>query len=82
MKIKKQNKIIHYDKDGDVLYLGAQKGFEEEYIEIAPGIGIEFDEKGKAIGVEILNASRVMKPVSRSLFSFRKTPIREQLVVR
>ena len=82
MKIKNKNKIIHYDAGSDVLYFGISKGLEEDYLEVAPGIGVEFDENGKIIGIEILNASRVMRPVSKSLFSFRKTPTREQLPVR
>ena len=72
MKQKNQNKIIHYEAQSDVLYLGARKGIEEEYVEVAPGIGIELDGNGKVIGVEILNASKVMRPVSKFIFPPRR----------
>lgn len=65
---QRQKKIVNYDAKSDVLYLGAKRGVEEEYREIAPGIGVELDERGQVIGIEILNASRVIKPVSKSLF--------------
>ena len=61
MKNSKQKKVVHYDVQSDVFYIG-MKGEEEEYVEVAPGIGIELDERGGVIGIEILNASRVFKP--------------------
>jgi uncharacterized protein YuzE len=63
--IKKQN--IHYDRRSDVLYLGAQAGNEEEFVEIVPGIMAELDEEKKIIGIEILNASKFLKPVFRPI---------------
>lgn len=56
---------VHYDKQSDVLYLGVQKGLEEEFVEIAPGINVELDENGKVIGVEVLNASKILKKVAK-----------------
>lgn len=66
MKIKK-SKILHYDPQSDVFYIGIRKRPEEEYIEIAPGIGAELDKDGKFIGIEVLNASRILKPVSKAV---------------
>jgi len=40
---------------------------EEEFIEIAPGVHVEIDERGEVIGIEILNASQILKPVAKSL---------------
>ena len=67
--VKKLNskKIINYDSKSDVLYLGVKKGVEEEFIEVSPGINIELDQSGQVIGVEVLNASRVLKPVIKPL---------------
>lgn len=67
MNDKRRDKIVHYDAASDVLYLGAKKGVEEEYVEIAPGIHVELDAKGRVIGVEVLKASRVFKPMVRSI---------------
>lgn len=63
----KSKKIINYDPKSDVLYLGIKRGPEEEFIEISPGINVELDQRGRVIGVEILNASKVLKPVVKPL---------------
>jgi len=64
---KNNKKIVNYDREADVLafYLGSGK--EEEFVELAPGIAAEFDPRGNLIGVEILNASKVLKPFLKSL---------------
>ena len=60
--MKKNNKqSISYDQEADVLALYMGKGGEEEYVEIAPNIGVELNNKGAVIGIEILNASKVLK---------------------
>lgn len=59
--------IVNYDSRSDVLYIGIKKGAEEEFIEISPGINVELDEKGQVIGIEILNASRIFRPVIKPL---------------
>jgi uncharacterized protein YuzE len=59
----KLNKVINYDRKYDVLYIGLKKGAEEEFVEVSPGINVELDSKGEVIGIEILNASRILKPV-------------------
>ena len=56
--MKKQK--ISYDKKADVLYFFLKEGSEEQYKEIAPGVGLELDKKGDLLGVEILNASKVL----------------------
>ena len=60
-------KIINYDRKSDVLYIGVKKGAEEEFVEISPGISVELNGKGQVIGVEILNASRILKSVIKPL---------------
>ncbi|MEK7099424.1 MAG: DUF2283 domain-containing protein [Patescibacteria group bacterium] len=65
MKKSKQKKVMHYDRESDVFFIG-MKGQEEEYVEVAPGVGVELDANGAVIGIEILNASKVFKPIMRS----------------
>ena len=65
--MKKSKKIVNYDNREDILYLGVGEGIEEEFVEVAPGFGVELDKKGKVIGVEILGASKVLKPVLKPL---------------
>jgi uncharacterized protein YuzE len=57
---------VSYDENEDILYL-AKKGREEEVVEIAPGINVELDLEGKFIGVEIFNASKLLKDVIKSI---------------
>ena len=64
----KKKSVINYDSKSDVLYIVAQKGVEEEFIEIAPGINVELDEKGQVIGIEILNASKCLKHIAKPLY--------------
>jgi len=60
--------VINYDLKSDVIYIVAKKGKEEEFVEIAPGINVELDENGQVIGIEILNASQVLKPIAKPLY--------------
>lgn len=60
--------VVNYDPKTDVLYIVAKKGKEEEFVEIAPGLNAELDENGKVIGIEILNASNVLKAVAKPLY--------------
>lgn len=69
MKKDNSKKIVNYDRLTDVLYIGVGKGVEEEFIEISPGINVELDSQGKVIGIEVLNASKVLRPM---VASFRK----------
>lgn len=67
MKKLQSKKIINYDAKSDVLYVGIKKGVEEEFIEVAPGVNVELNQNGKIIGIEILNASKILKPIIKPL---------------
>lgn len=54
------NENIKYDPGSDTLYLFVQEGYEAKFIEVAPGINVELDDKEQLIGIEILNASRLL----------------------
>ena len=64
----KKKALINYDSKADVLYITAKKGEEEEFVEIAPGINVELDDKGQVIGIEILNASKCLKSIAKPLY--------------
>ena len=53
---------VYYDSREDILYLG-EPGKEEEYIEVQPGVNIELNSKKKVIGIEVLQASKILKAV-------------------
>ena len=52
--------IMNYDRENDILYLVIRDGEEDHFGEVADGIVIEFDRDNQPIGIEILNASKVM----------------------
>jgi len=52
---------FHYDKKQDILYIVVREGEEEEFIEVAEGISLEIDSEGRVIGIEIFNASKILK---------------------
>ena len=57
---------VFYDQEKDILYI-AKDGREEEFIEIYPGINVELNEKKEFIGIEILEASRILKDVIKPI---------------
>jgi uncharacterized protein YuzE len=59
---------INYDYESDVLYIVTKKAVEEEFVEIAPGINVELDNKGQVIGIEILNASKCLNHIAKPLY--------------
>jgi uncharacterized protein YuzE len=65
--------LISYDYESDVLYIVAKKGMEEEFVEVAPGINVELDDKGQVIGIEILNASKCLKHIAKPLYKHMQT---------
>jgi uncharacterized protein YuzE len=48
---------IEYDREVDALYIRIQERYVHKTKEIAEGINIDFDEDGKVIGFEILDAT-------------------------
>ena len=57
----KDFKVI-YDEEEDILYI-AKEGKEEEVVELSPGVNVELDSSGKLIGIELFNASAILKDV-------------------
>ena len=55
---------FEYDKDVDAAYIYLQhpikEGESKKTIELNQNIILDFDQKGKLLGVEILNASSVL----------------------
>ncbi len=58
--MKKTNQKIFYDKETDVLWFMIKEGPEEIHQELSPGVSIELGKKGELLGIEILNASKVL----------------------
>jgi uncharacterized protein YuzE len=57
---------VRYDQAQDILYL-AREGEEAEAVEVVPGVTLEFDAEGGLLGVEIFQASQVLRDVLKPL---------------
>lgn len=48
---------IRYASDVDVLYVTLTEHKIEDTIEVSDGVMVDYDKDGRAVGVEVLNAS-------------------------
>jgi uncharacterized protein YuzE len=48
---------IEYDQEVDALYVRLQEKFVAKTVEVEEGVNIDFDDQGKLIGLEILDAT-------------------------
>jgi uncharacterized protein YuzE len=62
---------IRYDPEVDVLVIHLREGRPEESDEVAPGMIVDFDEQGKPLAIEILNAQRLLSPSTRLELPFQ-----------
>lgn len=58
--MKRTKEKIYYDKKTDVLWFLVKSGIEEEHREVVPGVSVELGKDGELLGIEILNASKVL----------------------
>ena len=58
--MKRSKDKIYYDKKSDALWLLVKSGVEEDVKEVSPGINVELGKHGELLGIEILNASKVI----------------------
>ena len=49
---------LKVDREADALYLTLRDGPAAETEEVAPGLIVDFDEKGQAVGIEMLHLSK------------------------
>lgn len=66
--MKPSSRFIRYDAKSDTVYIVAGRGVEEEFVEVAPGVNVELDAKGDVIGIEILKASKFLRPIAKPLY--------------
>ena len=48
---------IEYDNEIDALYIRLQEKYVDRTVEIEEGLNVDFDESGKMIGLEVLDAT-------------------------
>ncbi len=66
---------LKVDREADALYLTLGEAPAAESEEVAPGIIVDYDERGRAVGIEILHlSSRVSEEELRRLL-FESVPV-------
>ncbi len=69
--MKKAKNKVYYDKKSDVLWFVIKSGQEDQVKEVAPGVNVELDKNGNLLGIEILNASKILgEKISKSKRSY------------
>ena len=53
---------VTYDREADALYLEFRQGGAENNIDLAPGVTADLDRRGRVLGIEVLHASRHLRP--------------------
>lgn len=62
--------LVQYDKDADAMFIKFKEGKYHESKEINANIILDIEKNGKIIGIEILNASKVLSKESLSKVTF------------
>lgn len=52
---------LKYDRESNSLYLVIKEGPEDNFIELAPNINLEYNKEGQIIGFEILHFTNFLK---------------------
>jgi len=60
MEMTTKEPVVRYDPESDVFYVVAAGGEVARSAEVAPGVTIEYNDRGDVIGVEILRASKIL----------------------
>lgn len=59
-KIRYGKERVFYDSRSDVLWFLIKSGKEYKHKEISPGVSVELGKNGELLGIEVLNASKVL----------------------
>ena len=65
-----------YDKDVDCLYIELRDTKAHHNVDVTPGVSIDVDEGGKIVGIEIIDASEILKDNLYDL-EFHQVPVRQ-----
>lgn len=67
---------FNYHKSEDALYIRFDESTCVESDEVEEGIILDYDKKGKIVGIEILDASKKLAPSFRSAILRNEIPLR------
>ncbi len=51
---------IEYDREADALYIQLREAYVDDNIDVEEGITIDLDEKRHIVGIEILDATKIL----------------------
>jgi len=66
---------IEYSKNADALYVYFKEAYVSKSREIEDGVILDFDEQNQIIGVEVLDASKRLKPSDIANVSIENLPV-------
>ena len=58
---------VSYDPEADALYLEVRDGVAADNVDLAPSVTADLDRRGRVLGIEVLHASRHLRPFLASL---------------
>lgn len=53
---------LTYDREADAVYIYVGRGKVASNDEVSPSVILDYDEEQRVIGIEVLNASKVLAP--------------------
>ncbi len=62
---------LHLDKEADALYLRLDNSRIIESEEVSPGVVLDFNERNKVVGIEMLNLSKRVSTVDLHEFQYQ-----------
>lgn len=66
---------IEYSRTADALYVSFREVYVSSSKEIEDGVVVDFDEKACIIGIEILDASKRLKPAELANINIENIPL-------
>lgn len=66
---------LKIDHEADALYLSLSDAPAAESEEVAPGIVVDYDEQGRAVGIEMLHLSRRAAGADMHRLLFETVPV-------
>ena len=60
---------LTYDRQADALYLEFRGGVAVDNVDLAPSVTADLDRRGRVLGIEVLHASRHLRPFLAGLAS-------------
>ncbi len=65
---------VMYDESVNVVFIQLREGDYSESDEVAQGIIVDFDQQGRPMAIEILNASSLLGQVDRVMLEYARMP--------